>query len=65
MADIDSRYASEFVDELKDEPPADTAERQSLCREERRQPTLDLTAEKGVQALPYPSACIVINKVAD
>jgi hypothetical protein len=64
MGDIVSRYASEFAYELKDEPPPDTAERQGLRREERCQPTLDLNAQKGLQTLSYPFACLRLNKVA-
>jgi hypothetical protein len=64
MTDVGSRYASEFAYELEDEPPPDTAQRQRLCREEWRQPSLDLSAQKSLQTLSYPFACLTLNKIA-
>src|SRR5580693_9524541 len=63
MTDVGSRYASEFAYELKDEPPPDTAEWQGLCREERRQPTLDLSAQKSLPTLPPRQRSIPLGSI--
>src|SRR5260370_12534671 len=62
--DLDHRYASERVDELKDEPTSDSPQRQGARGEKRRQPALDLGAHELLEALAHLLARLSLQEIA-
>src|SRR5207253_7317753 len=60
---VEGGQATERIDQLVREPPPDTAERQRLHREKRRQATLGLAAQKFLQATAYLLARLALDKI--
>src|SRR5260370_18115839 len=58
------RQASERAEELIDKPSANTTQRQYLCAKKRRQPALDVVAQKFMKASAHLLARLPLEEVS-